>query len=144
MSEKATSLRVPSWLISVVVLVLLAVFLERIYISKQPLIIWDKKIGPVSAGTGGSGRTEIWFDLRDVAYNHDECLNRAREALARNGYKEIGVNQGVTIYGYKSDLTAAIWCNRDKKLALISVAGTNQNYVPEQESLVKSFYPLSP
>jgi len=136
--------RIPTWLISILVLVLLAVFLERTYISQKPILFWGKQFGPAATSAGGGGRTEIWFDLKTVPHGHDECVRRADSALRMRDFKQGGINDGVTAYGYKDGLVGTIWCVKENQLALIAVAGPSGEYAAEQRELVKSFYAPQP
>jgi hypothetical protein len=138
---------VPKWLIVLVVLVLLGVFLERVYISKKPILFWGQAFGPMSSGTGGQasdlGRTEIWFNSRNIDIPHSECLRRGEQALKANGFSGGGINNYTTAYAYDGQYVGALWCSESPRSVLITVAGPSTKAVTPRDKagkLEQSFF----
>lgn len=147
MDVKEFSRFVPKWLTAVVVLVLLLVFLERVYISKKPILIWGQSFGPMSSGTGGEesdlGKTEIWFNSRNIDIPHSECLRRGEQALKANGFSNGGISNYKTAYAYDGQYVGAVWCSESPRSVLITVAGPRTKAVTHRdkaEKLEQSFF----
>jgi hypothetical protein len=138
---------VPKWLTVLVVLVLLGVFLERVYISDKQIFFWDKRFGPASSGTGGEesnlGKTEIWFNSRNIDIPHSECLRRGEQALKATGFSNGGINNYTTVYAYDGQYVGALWCSESPRSVLITVAGPSTKAVTPRDKagkLEQSFF----
>ena len=145
MDMKELSRFIPKWLTAVVVLVLLLVFSERVYISKKPILFWGQSFGPMSSGTGGEesdlGKTEMWFNLRNIDISHSECLRKSEQTLRANGFSNGGISNYNTSYAYDGQYVGVVWCSESPRSVLITVAGPRTKAVTDKaEKLEQSFF----
>lgn len=85
------------------------------------------KLNVTSTGGKGElkahGAPEMWFDIQSIAKTHSECLVAAESALKSNDFKNGGINNGNTAYGYADGNVGTIWCIEGAKYVLFAVAG---------------------
>jgi hypothetical protein len=81
----------------------------------------------------------ITTDWADIQVSQEDCLNRAEQAIANNGFKSPGTTKN-SRHGYRGQYTTAVRCAADKGFVFFIVAGPDGDLTEKYEIAIKNAF----
>jgi hypothetical protein len=130
--------KIPAWIVVVAVVIVIVVFLERVYISKKPFYLMGQVFGPALAEGIPVIDTppEIAWQPAAIEMSQQACEEKAKLALTKAGYT--GINRGGQVtFGYDRNYIGLIWCNAAKGTSFQFVSGPEWEIVERLSTELK-------
>ncbi|MEK6322150.1 MAG: hypothetical protein AABN33_10745 [Acidobacteriota bacterium] len=88
--------------------------------------------------TGKPSPPDVWFSIGETPLSRAQCMEQAKAALTKTGFKEI--NSGDVTYGYSDQFVGAVWWGRRENSVLITVAGPHEGLEAKHRELQNAFF----
>ena len=122
----------PGWAVAIAVVVFVLVFLERIYISGTPIVLFGKSFGPAEESRAKTERMSnaphVYLEQSSLTVTPAAAKEKALTVLNNLHMTGIDTKEHDNLFwGYSGPYTCCIWLPARRKIAMFVAAGPDKN-----------------